>query len=211
MGAFNDLASSETRQPPPPPPTRAGEFTLASTVDVPDSDLMRAFGELHGDPQAQDAITAIFEWRDARDAERDAELAAAQEAARAELETNHLAPATDFDPITNPARRGRFRQTVEQRVRQEYDCYTHSMFLRAEDDCRGNLCNAEGRAKKIDPLTLFSGNPLRAKRYASEELIAWWRANGRLSYAAFRGQQLDRDSDRAAVLRARIEDFGGAA
>lgn len=45
--------------------------------------------------------------------------------------------------------------------------------------------NAEGRRRGIDPVSLFMGPARRAEKWASEELLEWWRSHPRMTYQAF--------------------------
>lgn len=64
------------------------------------------------------------------------------------------------------------------------------LYFVAEDATRGTLVNNAGRAAGIDPMTLFTGGEARARKYASDELLAWWDDYGRLSLADFRASLL---------------------
>jgi hypothetical protein len=72
--------------------------------------------------------------------------------------------------------------------RAEYDQVLYSQYQRAEDATNGRLVNAEGRARGIDPLSLFMGTNARAMRWASEELIEHWRSHPRTTFASFERQ-----------------------
>jgi len=61
-------------------------------------------------------------------------------------------------------------------------------YERALQECNGVLVNHLGRSKGIDGYTLFSGQLSRALKYASEELIAYWAHNRRLTLAQFEEQ-----------------------
>lgn len=64
------------------------------------------------------------------------------------------------------------------------------LYFVAEDATRGSVVNNAGRAAGIDPMTLFTGGEARARKYASDELLAWWDDYGRLSLADFRASLL---------------------
>lgn len=209
-----EYAAHEKRPPrPSPPPSRAAEFTRESTIDMSDEHLNEQYLSCSRDPDAQDAILAVMEWRDQKDAERDAELAATT---RADAETwGDLSKAPPgpppTDPLHNPFRALTRERTAHERIREEYEVDTHTRYLAAEDQCRGAMLNARGRAKGVDPLTLFSGNATRAARYASDELKAYWRDNGRMTLARYRHETLGWESDRAAATRNKLEDYGDVA
>lgn len=199
---------------PAPPPTRAAEFTPQATLDWSDDELAAALNSLHHDPAAQEQILATLDWREDVDRQRDAEIAEMQEQkrrAQAEREAAWARAADDESPLTNPARRASRRLTPEQACREEYDANTYIAYLAAENECRGVLLSREGRAKDIDPITLFSGPAARARKYASEELKTWWARNGRITYTEWRYQWFGRESDRVAARTARHQSLGEAA
>lgn len=72
--------------------------------------------------------------------------------------------------------------------RQDYDEVLYAQYQRAEAACNARLVNAEGRARGIDPLSLFMGNRIRAYRWASEELIEFWRSHPRVTFSDFERQ-----------------------
>jgi hypothetical protein len=80
-------------------------------------------------------------------------------------------------------------ETVQRLTRAQaramYAEYVWSQYLAAEDELRGVLLNARGRAAGIDPSARFSGPARTAYAYASDELTEWWAANGRLTQAEF--------------------------
>lgn len=96
-------------------------------------------------------------------------------------------------------------ETLEQAVRRDYDEWVHVQWLAAEAGTSGNMLNAAGRAAGVDVVELFSGPVARARKYASEELLRWWAANGRLNFTEFKAQVLQRQSDIAAAERTRAQ------
>lgn len=69
--------------------------------------------------------------------------------------------------------------------RAEYDESLYAQYEAAEEATRGAMLNARGRAKGIDPFSLFMGNETRALAYASEELVEHWETHPRIKYAKF--------------------------
>jgi hypothetical protein len=63
-------------------------------------------------------------------------------------------------------------------LRDHYAEFVYRQSLAAEDATNGYLLNKAGKAAKIDPDSLFSGDPDRAYRYASEELLRFWGTPG---------------------------------
>lgn len=72
--------------------------------------------------------------------------------------------------------------------RAEYDDTLYAQFDAAEAATNGAMLNARGRAKGIDPFSLFMGPETRALAYASEELVEHWESHPRVTYAAFEKQ-----------------------
>lgn len=79
-------------------------------------------------------------------------------------------------------------------------------YHRAEDATNGYLVNAEGRARAVDPLSLFTGPVARARKYASPELLEWFDQQGRLTLEEYKANLLG-DSTSAARMRAERGDF----
>lgn len=73
-------------------------------------------------------------------------------------------------------------------IRQHYQEHVTRQYLDAEAATRGFLLNKLGEAKGVDPESLFSGDPDRAYRFASEELMRWWADNPRLTFAEYKAQ-----------------------
>lgn len=69
--------------------------------------------------------------------------------------------------------------------RAEFEDYRESQYLDAIEATHGVLVNRAGRALGIDGVALFMGRRDRAERYASPELLDYWRATPRLSFAEF--------------------------
>lgn len=213
-----DVAAYETATTPPAAATalasRAGEFTPAATVDWTDEQLLAVFGELGQDPAAQDQIIATLEWRDEQTQLRDREIAEhreQQEREQAAAWAAAIADPNDASPLTNPARRAERRLSPDQVCREEYDSYLYGAYLTAETECRGHLLTKEGEQARIGPATLFSGPAARARKYASEELRAWWARNGRITYSEWKFQWFGRQSDRKAAVTARHQSLGEVA
>lgn len=73
----------------------------------------------------------------------------------------------------------------EQLARAAFREIAEQCFLAAERDCRGTLLTPAGERAGIDPRRLFVGPRAYAHKWASEELIWWWEANGRLSFEEY--------------------------
>lgn len=79
---------------------------------------------------------------------------------------------------------------LQATMRDEFESYRHSMYERAADECRGELLNAQGRARGVDPYSLFIGPAARVAAYGSEELVEWFKANGRVTVDEFEANWL---------------------
>jgi hypothetical protein len=66
--------------------------------------------------------------------------------------------------------------------RAAFEDYLIAEINRAEAACGGVLLNERGRLAGIDPESLFRGREDRAERWASEELLAYWREHGRMTF-----------------------------
>lgn len=75
-------------------------------------------------------------------------------------------------------------------MRSAYDSHVEHAYAAALEATSGVLVNAEGRALGIDGYTLFSGPLIRARRYASWELLEHWQSTPRLSLEQFEEQWL---------------------
>lgn len=208
---------------PPPAPSRVDEFTDESMADKTDDELWEIGQSLHFDPEAQDRVWDIIDRR--AEAKNDAAALAAFEEYQADgpmdwnvvdfpdggAEGEHEMPdLTDAEMFHAYAAAGAAK-TPEQQCRDAYEQYNAAQYNRALEECSGVLLNTRGKAKKVDSYSLFQGNANTAKAYASEELQAWWRNNGRRSYAAFRFSYLGNDRDRTSWERASREDFANVA
>lgn len=80
---------------------------------------------------------------------------------------------------------GYFGKTFREQVAAAHAGHVNEMFQEAEEACRGHVLNAAGKRAGIDPESLFSGPAARAKKYASPELMDWFRDNGRLTVEDF--------------------------
>lgn len=92
-------------------------------------------------------------------------------------------------------------ETSEKARRRLYAEATYLAMLQAEDVTRGNLLSKAGKAKGIEPASLFSGPRARAEKYASEELLRFWaEVSPRRTYAEFRAE---RTGDATGARKAR--------
>jgi hypothetical protein len=70
-------------------------------------------------------------------------------------------------------------------ARKEYDLVLEAAYDAAEDATRGYLLNERGRRAGVSARSLFMGPEVRARAYASEELLTWWEQHPRVTFAQF--------------------------
>lgn len=80
-----------------------------------------------------------------------------------------------------------FRVALDQwRVtRDEFEDYRLAAYERAIRETNGAMLNARGKRAGIDSYDLFIGPDVRARAYASEELIEHWAKHPRPVFARF--------------------------
>jgi hypothetical protein len=76
-------------------------------------------------------------------------------------------------------------KTFRAMVKTAHAEHVRQAYLMAEDACRGHVLNAAGERAGVDPESLFSGPVSRARKYASPELLDYFRDYGRLTVADF--------------------------
>lgn len=194
--------------------TKADQLTYESTLHWSEDKLMAQITKYEDDPEA---IDKIFEIIDQRAAAEDAKLAAqeaaqasynaaqaAKEAARIEEAAMREAGTlrTEESPALNPAVREERGLNAYHRAGEEFQHYMYSQYSKALDETNGNFFNAANHAaakkRGYDEIDLFSGPYRIAKKYASEELLRFWEAEGRETLGSFRYKLLGRPSDRKA-------------
>lgn len=87
-------------------------------------------------------------------------------------------------------------------TRTAYREHTEQAYWRAEEACRGELCNRAGEVADIHPRSLFEGPLARARKYASEELLEHWREVGRMTYDDYVADLLRSGADEARAALA---------
>ena len=85
-------------------------------------------------------------------------------------------------------RRGEAVKDTRAAQRQEREAHVENEYVRAEEVTRGNLVNAKGRARGVDPRRLFTGRESDVRRYGSEELLEYFETHHRPTAASFRGK-----------------------
>lgn len=75
-----------------------------------------------------------------------------------------------------------------QDMNHEYLQHVDYQYLAAVEATSGVLVNKAGRSAGVDGFDLFRGSTSRAQRYASEELLEFWKQNPRLTLSQFEKQ-----------------------
>lgn len=73
-------------------------------------------------------------------------------------------------------------------MKADYDDALEAQIRRAEDATNGAMLNRAGRERGISAESLFIGSGARAKKYASEELKAFWSIYPRIRLDDFEEQ-----------------------
>lgn len=99
-------------------------------------------------------------------------------------------------------------ESLDAAVRRYHDEWLDLSYLQAEKATNGHMLSPEGKARGVDPRSLFTGPTATARKYASEELQRWWADNPRLNRTQFRAQLLARPSDMKAVKATKARSNG---
>ena len=88
-----------------------------------------------------------------------------------------------------------FAKAAEQwaEMNADFISYRDDAYWKALDATNGVLVNAAGQRLHIDGYTLFVSARKYAEKYASEELLAWWLANPRLTLKEYEAQWISGD------------------
>ncbi|GAA4059770.1 phage minor capsid protein [Actinomadura miaoliensis] len=208
----------------PPPPARPDPATMSN--EELDAALMEAMSAADFDGAWIDRLSAEVDRREAearareqarerereRRERREAELADRmaqlidegwpEEEAVEEVYGISVAQQRRDRAIADLRAQGYTGDRFEDLARQAYRDYVHAQWLAAEEATNGYLVTREGTARGIDPRSLFTGPEARARRWASDELKAWWDQNGRMTFDEFKALLTD-DSDAIHRLRGR--------
>lgn len=188
---------------PAPAPTRADEFKNPDAIaHLSWDEVADLMGELNSDPDAQEALTQLIDERDEK--ERAQLQDKALEAEKAQWESHET--STGMPDISHLLHSSKRKLTPHERAREEYDNYVYSQYAKCESELSFML-NKKGQAAGVDSFSLFSGPVSRAKKYGSEELQAWFAANGRHTLASYRHVLFGWNSDRKAANNVRTEGF----
>lgn len=82
---------------------------------------------------------------------------------------------------------------LEQRkaLRAEFELVIEAAHERAAEACNDRLLNRDAMRRGVTTYSLFVGPVTRAHRWASEELLEYWRTNRRLTFEDYEQQYVD--------------------
>ncbi|GAA4178973.1 hypothetical protein [Gryllotalpicola koreensis] len=78
-----------------------------------------------------------------------------------------------------------------KQLRMQFEDLRIAAYVRALEECNGQLLNARGVKAGVDAFDLFIGNDARAYAYASPELINHWLVYPRPKFSDFERQMLE--------------------
>lgn len=205
-GKTYQWVTAELEPPAALTPTAAAapDFSLNALTRHSEEELMDMVTKYGDDPDALDAIFAAIDHK--------AEVGVAAPVKEPEA----LGWGTyDFDesPATNPAKRKERKLTRDEQVGEEFDAYVSTSYARALDATAGNFIKRsmaeEAKRRGITSESLFTGPVATAKKFASEELIAYWETHGRQTYTSYRYHMFHAPSDAKAAEVVRRAGFQG--
>lgn len=202
---------------PEPAPTLSDTLTSESVKDLSWGEMAEIADLVKDDPEAAAKLEVLidekeaYEIEQAKRSEDETQRKEAEElASLRETYESYPVTETDLSEVTNPTQRQERQLTANERAREEYDNYVYSQYAKCTAEL-SFMVNEEGKAKNIDDFTLFSGPASRVRKYASEELQAWFAANGRHTFGSFRYNMFGWHTDRKAHLNAQNQGFDNVA
>ncbi len=107
-------------------------------------------------------------------------------------------------------RRERLARAAERRrqVAEEWYLAAYADYLAAEEECRGELVNRAGvEAGVPDGFALWSGPLDKALKWATEELIEWWRLHPRVTLTEYRRTRSKQEDAHAPVAILHVDEI----
>jgi hypothetical protein len=187
-----------------PTVAKTQDFSLAALTKHSEDELMDMVGKYGDDPDALDAIFAAI------DHKAEFDVPAPSPAAVSEWGDGsaYLTPTPGGKPHVPARKLSRDEQTSE-----EFDAYVSTSYAKALEATAGNFIKrsmaAEAAKRGITSETLFTGPVATAKKFASEELIAFWEENGRQTWTSYRYHMFHMPADAKAAEVVRRAGFQG--
>jgi hypothetical protein len=181
-------------------------YTLDNTRHLTDEELDGLITKHADDPDVLDNVLAVIDERDAQKSQWD------NSAFTAPGKYDTIA-WDDASPKTNPAKMKARNLSRDEQVAEQFDAYVATQYAHALDYTAGNFFNAknlsEAQSRGITSETIFLVPAKTAKKFASEELIAFWEERGRHSFTSYRYQMFNMPADRSAAETVRRLGFQG--
>ncbi len=204
-GKTYQWVTAELEPPAALAPTAAAakDFSLAALTKHSEDELMDMVGKYGDDPDALDSIFAAIDHKAEMDVPVPDNVAIWGDASA------YLDPT----PGTNPARRVERKLSRDEQAGEEFDAYVSTSYARALDSTAGNFISRkmaeEAKRRGITSESLFTGPVATAKKFASEELIAYWEEHGRQTFTSYRYHMFHAPSDAKAAEVVRRSGFQG--
>lgn len=181
-------------------------YTLDNTRHLTDEELDALIVEHSEDPDLLDNVLAVID-------EREAQKSAWDNSAFTAPAQYKTVDWDDPSPKTNPAKMKARNLSRDEQVAEQFDAYVATQYAHALDWTAGNFFNAkhlaEAQSRGITSETIFLLPAKTAKKFASEELIAFWEERGRHSFTSYRYQMFNMPADRSAAETVRRLGFQG--
>lgn len=204
-GARYTWVTAEIEPPAHTVPTAAAkrDMSVAALTKHTEDELMDMVGEYADDPDALDNIFAAIDKKAEMDVPVPENVSIWGDASA----------YMDKSPATNPAVRPARKLSRDEQVAEEFDAYVSTSYARALDATAGNFISRkmadEARRRGITSESLFTGPVATAKKFASEELIAYWEEYGRQTFTSYRYHMFHAPSDAKAAEVVRRAGFQG--
>lgn len=187
------------------------KFTYDNTLDLDDDQLMDLIGENAEDPDAIDSILQIIDERE----ERKLSFGGGSFSPSTMPDKYDVVDYADKSPKTNPAARPERKLTRDEQVAEQFDAYVSMQYSRALEWTNGNFMKRsleeEARRRGLTSESIFLAPAKVAKKFASEELLAFWEQHGRQTFTSYRYDMFRAPSDRKAAETVRRMGWQGKA
>lgn len=213
-GKTYQWVTAELEPPAVKAPTAAAapDFSLKALTRHSEDELMDMVGKYGDDPDALDAIFAAIDHK----AEMDVPAGFADDLPDTAGDTSVWGDASlylDKSPSTNPTKRPERKLSRDEQVGEEFDAYVSTSYARALEHTAGNFISRkmaeEAKRRGITSESLFTGPVATAKKFASEELLAYWSEYGRQTFTSYRYHMFHAPSDAKAAEVVRRAGFQG--
>ncbi len=196
-----------------PTAAKARDFSMAALTQHSEDELMDMVGQYGDDPDALDSIFAAIDHKAEMDLPKGLHPDDLPDTAGDTSVWGDASLYLDKSPDTNPTKRPERKLSRDEQVGEEFDAYVSTSYARALDATAGNFISRkmaeEAKRRGITSESLFTGPVATAKKFASEELIAFWEENGRQTFTSYRYHMFHAPSDAKAAEVVRRSGFQG--